>query len=299
MAALAISKSEKSWIEAGTSNGVREDGRGPGEARRLWVESGVVSQANGSARVKLGKSHAVVGVKLEVGQPKADEPGLAVVAVSVDCCPSASPEFEGRGAAELNAELSRWLEGLLTTPGALPREELALVPGRHVWIVSVDALVLDSDGNLFDAVTLGAKAALDNTTVPQLRILTAEDGSGDVEFELEQDGSQSSAFNGSGVPLSVSWVQVGNHWCVDPSIREELCMSSRVSFAIQESSSAVLRVDSGGAGWFNGSDVKNLVERSSSVLSKWAEVLKEAAEVEEERRSRTAGTIEVAGLLSG
>lgn len=77
----------------------------------------------------------LVGVKAELGTPSLDYPDQGRVEVTVEwyfvylffqqsfshffSCPSASPEFEGRGGSSLNLELGRALERSLSLPSVL------------------------------------------------------------------------------------------------------------------------------------------------------------------------------------
>lgn len=96
-------------------------------------------------------------------------------------CPSASPEFEGRGSEVLNLELARTIERYLNSNSTLDLRyilsfllllnlyrALCLVPARHCWVIYVDALVLDSTGNLFDVLSIATRAALLNTEYASL-----------------------------------------------------------------------------------------------------------------------------------
>lgn len=42
-------------------------------------------------------------------------------------------------------------------------KKLCIIPGKLCWIIYVDAMVLDSNGNLFDAISIATRAALHNT----------------------------------------------------------------------------------------------------------------------------------------
>ena len=55
------------------------------------------------------------------------------------------------------------LTKILTSPGAIDWKGLCITRGTQCWILYVDALVLDSTGNIFDAVTIATKAALYDT----------------------------------------------------------------------------------------------------------------------------------------
>jgi len=49
------------------SSGKRLDGRGLTAYREIQVEVGVIERAEGSARVRLGKTEVMAGIKIETG----------------------------------------------------------------------------------------------------------------------------------------------------------------------------------------------------------------------------------------
>jgi exosome complex component RRP42 len=56
------------------------------------------------------------------------------------------------------------LERALLDSRTLRLEELSIIPGKQCWIIHVDATVLDSGGNLLDAIVLATRAALKTTS---------------------------------------------------------------------------------------------------------------------------------------
>jgi exosome complex component RRP42 len=64
MAAPLISQGEVEWITAGVSYNTRNDGRKREDFRHLKVQLGMLAQATGSARVQLGETDVIVGVKV-------------------------------------------------------------------------------------------------------------------------------------------------------------------------------------------------------------------------------------------
>ena len=50
-------------------NGKRTDGRAFDEPRKLTIETGVIPKANGSARVRLGDTEVIAGVKIQPDRP--------------------------------------------------------------------------------------------------------------------------------------------------------------------------------------------------------------------------------------
>ena len=72
----------------------------------------------------------------------------------------ASQEFESGRPGELAVEVSRIIERSLRDSMALDIESLVILSGLKVWHVKCDVHVLDHDGNLMDACSLAALAAL-------------------------------------------------------------------------------------------------------------------------------------------
>ena len=61
------------------NNDKREDGRALDEYRDISIETNVISKAEGSARVKLGGTQVIVGIKPQLGSPFPDTPDLGVL----------------------------------------------------------------------------------------------------------------------------------------------------------------------------------------------------------------------------
>src|SRR3989338_8090270 len=88
--------------------GFRLDGRKFDEYRKINVEYGISSRsAEGSARVKIGKTEVVAGVKLEIGKPYSDRPDEGSIMVSMEFLPLSNPEFESGPPGIDSIELSR------------------------------------------------------------------------------------------------------------------------------------------------------------------------------------------------
>jgi exosome complex component RRP43 len=68
----------------------RPDGRPLGRARPMSVAKGVVTTANGSALVKVGRTSVLAAVKLEPVAPELDTPGEGMLEVNVELPPMCS-----------------------------------------------------------------------------------------------------------------------------------------------------------------------------------------------------------------
>nr|XP_060163866.1 exosome complex component RRP42 isoform X3 [Globicephala melas] len=139
------------------------DGRGCEDYRCVEVETDVVSNTSGSARVKLGHTDILVGVKAEMGTPKLEKPNEGYLEFFVDCSANATPEFEGRGGDDLGTEIANTLYRIFNNKSSVDLKSLCISPREHCWILYVDVLLLECGGNLFDAISIAVKAALFNT----------------------------------------------------------------------------------------------------------------------------------------
>ena len=161
-------------IEQFIEKGKRLDERGLLDTREIKIEQGLIEKAEGSARVLLGKTEVLVGVKVETGEPFTDTPNDGVLTVNAELVPIASPNFEAGPPNEDSIELARVVDRGIRESKAVDNEKLCIEPGKKVFVVFVDVYVLNHDGNLIDASALAAMAALLNTKMPNYEIKDGE-----------------------------------------------------------------------------------------------------------------------------
>jgi exosome complex component RRP42 len=90
-----ITKVRLKQIEQTIEKNKRLDDRSSTDYREIKIELGVIEKAEGSARVLLGKTQVLVGVKVETGEPFPDTPNDGVMTVNAELVPLASPNFNG------------------------------------------------------------------------------------------------------------------------------------------------------------------------------------------------------------
>uniref|UniRef100_A0A8C2H4X7 Exosome component 7 n=1 Tax=Cyprinus carpio TaxID=7962 RepID=A0A8C2H4X7_CYPCA len=221
MAAVQVSEAEKVYIMHGVRDDLRLDGRGCEDYRHMEIETDVVSNTDGSAKISLGHTDVLVGVKAEIGKPKAMVPDEGYLEFFVDCSANATPEFEGRGGEELGVELSNTLYKVFNNRQSVDLRSLCICPGENCWVLYVDVLLLQCDGNLFDAISIAIKAALFNTRIPKVHI--SEDEEGVKEIELSDDPYDCMRLNVENVPCIVTLCKIGHRHVVDATLQEKAC----------------------------------------------------------------------------
>ncbi|RME32235.1 exosome complex protein Rrp42 [Candidatus Woesearchaeota archaeon] len=201
-----MSNDLKEHISAALKKGVRLDGRKLDEFRPITIETGTVATAEGSAHLRCGETEIIAGIKLAVGTPYPDRPDSGTLMVNAELRPISNPEFEIGPPSIESIEVSRVIDRTIRESGTIDEKKLCITPGEQVWMVNVDVVPLNTDGNLIDLGCLASVAALKNTKLPRL-----EDGVVNYK-ELTQEGLPLSE-----EPIAVTVVKIGENFLVDPT----------------------------------------------------------------------------------
>lgn len=225
--------------------GRRPDGRKLSEFRQVEISTGGIETAEGSARMKLGNTEVIVGVKMEVGEPFPDTPSKGVLTTNVELIPMAFEAFESGPPSPEAIELSRVVDRGIRESQMIDLDALCIEKGKEVWILYLDIYALDYDGNLFDASSIASVAALRNTVVPASRFGKGED------FKLPLKS----------LPISCTTVKIGDYLLLDPTLEEEEVSSARLTVATDENGD-IRAMQKGGSGHFTLDEVRRSIAMS-------------------------------------
>ena len=146
--------------------GKRVDSRQLDELRNVEISYDVSEHAEGAARVKLGNTEVVAGVKLEVGTPFPDSPDEGVIIVGVETLPLSNPDFESGPPNAESIELARVVDRAIRESHAIDLKKLCIEKKEKVWMILIDIYSINDQGNLQDAAALAALAALKKAKMP-------------------------------------------------------------------------------------------------------------------------------------
>ena len=251
---MDISNLTKDMLARMLVAGKRFDGRGQFELRDFSVEFGVSNKAEGSARVRMGKTEVVVGVKVEVTTPYSDSPDKGNLMVSGDLLPMASPRIES-GPPKFNAiEITRLVERAIRESHVIDLSKLVLEKGEKVWGVIIDVYPINDDGALIDAASIAAIAALLQTRIPEL----GEDG----KIDHEKKATKKLPLVEETIPLSITFYKLGDSILVDPTREEEEACDTRLVLGISKWKGQYMinSAQKGGEAPFNREELKTIME---------------------------------------
>ena len=246
--------------------GKRVDGRALDEAREISVETNAIPKANGSARVRIGDTEVVCGVKIQPDRPFPDSGDKGLFICTAELLPLSHPTVETGPPGPDVIELARVVDRGIRESHMIDVSQLVIEKDKSVVGVFADNVVVDYDGNLFDACSYAATAALLSSKTPKWNYV--DDAPTLVEGE-------ESPVPVTTIPVSVTMGKIGNYIIVDPNADEWDCMDARITIT-SDSDGNICALQKGGNEGFSYDEIVKCGETSVRVGAKIREKLKEA-----------------------
>lgn len=243
----------KGYIHSLLQKGLREDERKLDQYREIKIEYGISAKsAEGSARVKIGDTEVVAGVKMEVGTPFPDKPDEGTIIVNAELLPLSSPEFELGPPGVESIELSRVVDRGIRESETIDFKKLCVKEGEKVWLIFIDMYPINDAGNLFDAAALAAFAALKDAKFPRY-----DEDTETVKYDEKTEKSVALAHT----PVACTVLRIGNNLIVDPTNDEEKASDARLTTVSLENGN-LCAMQKGGNTPLSSEDVMEMVELS-------------------------------------
>lgn len=263
---VVLSQITKDYLQTLAGNGQRVDGRKFDQYRNIRLKVGHITKAEGSAEVWLGNTRVLAGIKIQPGTPYPDQPTSGTLSTAAEMNPLAAPDFEAGPPSQQGIELARVVDRGVRESGVIKFDQLGIKDAEgkvtKVWMVFLDLHVLDYDGNLFDACSLAALAAVLNAKMPNTRYK--------VEGRPDDEPLPTSE-----PPISCTTVKLGKALLADPSLDEDLTFDARLTVACDQEG-AVRAMQKGGIGSFSVDEVKTIIKMSQVAGARIRKVLTDA-----------------------
>ncbi len=222
MTGMEVSNVTKQFFKKAFAEDKRYDGRKLLDLNKVDIEYGVSNKAEGSARVRLGKTEVIAGVKLAIGTPYPDSKDKGNLVVSGDLLPLASPRFDLGPPGFDGIEVPRLVDRMIRESGMIDFKKLCIKEGEKVWTLYVDIYPINDDGSLVDAAGIAAVAALKNTIIPAI------DKDGAIDYDKES--KEKLPLSKETVPLSLTFYKLGKSILLHPTREEQEACDTKVTF---------------------------------------------------------------------
>jgi exosome complex component RRP42 len=231
----------------------RFDGRKLEEYRDLVIETNVSKNAEGSAKVKLGDTEVIAGIKISVAEPYPDHEKEGTLMTTFELLPLSSGRFEP-GPPKIEAiELARVIDRGIRESKFIDFEKLCIKEGEKVYSVCLDIYTINDDGNLMDAGFIAALAALKTAKMPKYDEKTEKIVYGELTDKNVPISKKE--------PLMITFYKIGETIVLDPVREEEVSSKTRLSVTFtKEKEININAMQKGGEGVFSEEEILSIIE---------------------------------------
>lgn len=244
-----MNQERKEHIRNALKKGTRLDGRKLDEVRDIQIQTGFLSTAEGSAKLKFGDAEVLAGVKMAIEKPYDDTPEDGVLMVNAELLPLSSPDFEAGPPSIESIETARVIDRGIRESKTLNTKNLCIAKGEKVWTVAIDVVPLNYDGNLIDMGGIAAVAALLNARFPKVK----EDGTLDYHDHTDKKVELKN------IPIPVTVCKIADLFIVDPTAEEEHAIDARLTITSIDDGK-ICALQKGGVGSLTVEDIKKMTE---------------------------------------
>ncbi|WFD35692.1 hypothetical protein MCUN1_002553 [Malassezia cuniculi] len=194
---LTLSHAERTYITAGiaSKNPQRLDSRRLDQFRNIEIDAPASLQADGSARVRIGSTEILCGVKAEMDPqtpPRVTAsdgstsiayspwlPNTPRIKCAVEYSPALVQTHNTHDQGVLTASLTDLLSACFVQNGShigpFPASQFIVLPNARYWLLHVDVYIMSwSGGNVLDTLFAAVFAALWRTRLPRTEVLAYE-----------------------------------------------------------------------------------------------------------------------------
>jgi len=243
---MVIDELKKTAVKDLLKAGKRTDSRSLDQYRDIVIKTNVISAAEGSADVTIGKSRVIAGVKLEVVEPFSDRPNEGTLTVGADLLPTAHETFEEGPPSPESIELARVVDRGIRAAECIDLKSLFIAEGK-AWGVYVDLYIVDHDGNLIDTAAVAATAALNSMRVPTYK-------------DEKVIRNETKPMKLTVVPTYSTYVKIGNQIVLDPTYAEEIVADARITYCVGDE--MLYAIQKAGQGSFMKEEILSLLDRT-------------------------------------
>ena len=274
---MEVSNLTKKRIINYMKEGRRFDNRAMLDYRDISIELGVSKNAEGSARIKIGNTDVIAGVKLETGEPYTDHPDAGTLITTVEFLPMSSDRFEP-GPPRIDAiETARIVDRGIRESGFIDFGKLCVKKGERVWTIFLDIYSINDAGNLIDAACLAAVCALKDAVFPKYN----------EKEEIIEYGEWTTKKLPltDATPITMTFHKIGETLLLDPAREEEDASEARLSISVSRNKEPRINaIQKGEEAAFDKKDIFKIIDSAVKKSTEIGEIIEDSIKAREKAK---------------
>ncbi|TDG49705.1 hypothetical protein AWZ03_003943 [Drosophila navojoa] len=284
------SKSERSFIQSAVKQNTRFDGRKSNEFRDVKLTFG---SDWGTVAVSMGDTKVLAQVSCDIGAPSSARANEGTLYLNVDIKGVAFLDEIQSTHDQRFLTLNSLLERTFRSSRCLDLESLCIAVEQHVWCVRVDINVLNHDGNLYDASTIAALAALMHFRRPEVSYAEEKIHT----FSERERELMPLLFLHYPVSVTYCLYKSSSNPLVDPTLLEENAADSIIVLSFN-SYQELCTLNAGGTAPTNVRTIMKCARSAANRSKALVQFIRKALELDAERRLQPNRVFGLADLLS-
>ncbi|KAG4301590.1 hypothetical protein PCK1_002075 [Pneumocystis canis] len=145
---------------------VRPDGRTFLQFRSTSLNTGSLSNTYGSSVARIGHTIFTCGIQAEITKPSIEQSMQGWIVPHVVFSPICSQKYKSSHHNHIAQAMSQKIISLIHTSNMLPLSSLLILEHKAAWILYIDLICLNYDGNAMDVAWIALMSALETTKLP-------------------------------------------------------------------------------------------------------------------------------------
>ncbi len=237
----------------------RLNDRGLLDYRDINIELGISKNAEGSARVKIGKTEVIAGVKLSTQEPYSDHEDEGTMSVFMEFSPLCGERYESGPPRVDSIEIARIVDRGIRESGFIDWKELCIKKNEKVWSIMIDIYCINDDGNILDVSSRAAIAALQSAYFPRY-----DEKEEKVKFGEFTKNKLPLTKN---IPFQITFYNIKENLLLDADREEEDISDGRFTITLSQpkNEKIINSLQKGGTSAFSSQEINLMIENSEKI----------------------------------
>ncbi|SOV82269.1 exosome complex component RRP45, putative [Plasmodium reichenowi] len=218
---------------------IRLDGRTFEDSRNVCIN---FLKDYGHVEITIGFTKVICKITSEIVKPHDRKLKEGILKINLDIDNFIEDNENSDNMSDECLEIKNIIDRVLKTSNIINFESLCIIPGKKVWCICINIMVIENDGNLTDACYLSAYCGLVHFKNHQVRVIK----NGDIIIDKEEINYSPLSILNSPIVTTFAYYEEHDVCLIDPCLHEEEFMSSKISIALNKNGNLISLLKPGG-----------------------------------------------------